>query len=352
MTPLGAIIRAEISDTGPMRLDRYMTLCLSHPEHGYYTTRDPFGAAGDFVTAPEISQMFGEIIGLWLAQSWHDQGAPSPFTLAELGPGRGTLMADILRSASMVPGFGDAADITMLETSPVLRAACERSLAGSTISWIDDLTQMPGQPAFLIANEFFDALPVRQFQKIDDQWAERFVDIDQTDLAFRIAPVRGDIPLACNPALPDGAVVEVSALGESIASQIAQVLKTRGGAALIVDYGEWHGGGDTLQAVRGHKSVSALDDPGTADLTTHVAFDRLAHAAAGVATAMTAQGAFLERLGITARANQLAATAPDAQGDAIVAAHRRLTHPDEMGNLFKALALTPTNAPAPAGFEP
>ncbi|MBI6629280.1 class I SAM-dependent methyltransferase [Pontibaca salina] len=349
------LIAARIRHDGPISVADYMTDCLLHPTLGYYTTRDPLGAAGDFTTAPEISQMFGELIGLSLAQAWLDQGSPNPFTLAELGPGRGTLMADLLRATRAIPGFHDAAQISLVEASPVLRATQAENLPDHAPQWLDSAASLPQAPLFLIANEFFDALPVRQFIRHEQGWAERriiYVDgalafgqtapTEHPALAHRLNDTRpGDLVELCPPAPP---------ILAAIASRIAQ----HGGAALIVDYGDWRSLGDTVQALRDHRPVDVLDQPGKADLTAHVDFELLAQAARGAGcgvTKLTKQGVFLERLGITARAQALAQGLQGAALDDLVAAHRRLTHPQEMGNLFKTLGLFPAQASPPPGLE-
>jgi NADH dehydrogenase [ubiquinone] 1 alpha subcomplex assembly factor 7 len=352
MTPLEALLLRRIAATGPMTLADYMAECLGHPEHGYYTTRSPFGAAGDFTTAPEISQMFGELLGLWLAQCWLDQGAPARFTLAEIGPGRGTLMADALRAARVVPGFLDAAQVVLVETSPALRDVQKSALAACRVEWADHAAALPDEPLFLIANEFFDALPIRQFTRDPAGWRETVVGIvggklalGRTDpapvapLAHRLADTRrGDIVEHCPQAAP-------------IVTEIGSRIARRGGAALIIDYGGWRSLGDTTQAVRRHESVPFLATPGAADLTAHVDFEALARAAAPCATRYTTQGALLARLGIASRALRLAQSLDQAGQAALAAASNRLTLPSEMGTLFKALAIFPANAPPPPGFD-
>ena len=343
-----SVISAEIAARGPMPMDRYMALCLGHPRHGYYMTRDPLGEGGDFTTAPEISQIFGEMLGLALAQIWIDQGRPARFVLAEAGPGRGTLMADILRVGRSVPGFTAAAEVALIETSPVLQAIQAKTLAGQDVHWCRALDDLPQGPLLLVANEFFDALPVRQYQRVDDIWLERCVAAtgpdDRLTITLRPAPNPPEPPLP----LPDGAIWEECPAGQDIAARIGTRIATTGGAALILDYGDRDGDGDTLQAVQNHATADVLSAPGTADLTAHVRFDDLITAAEPAMAAFTAQGPFLERLGITARANALLA----AGDQAVVAAHRRLTHPDEMGQLFKVLGLCPLGAPPLPGFEP
>jgi SAM-dependent MidA family methyltransferase len=341
MTPFAAELRARIGTGGPLRLDAWMALCLAH----YYATRDPLGAAGDFTTAPEISQMFGELVGLWLAQAWAGQGSPDPFVLAELGPGRGTLMRDALRAAAVQPGFRAAARLWLVETSPALRAAQAALLPGAR--WADRPDGLPGGPLFLVANEFLDALPIRQVQRADALWRERHVGPD----GFLWGPPRPDAALDARfPGLPDGAVAELSPQAETVAARLGARLAARGGAALLVDYGAWEGHGDTLQAVAGHAAADPLARPGEADLTAHVRFRPLAEAARPARAFAASQGAFLERLGITARARSLARGRPAETQAAIAAQHRRLTHPDEMGSLFQVLALLPDGAPPPPGF--
>ena len=342
MTPLAALIAEEIRANGPISLMRYMELCLLHPQHGYYSTRDPFGTAGDFTTAPEISQIYGELLGLWLAQGWLDQGAPTPFTLAEIGPGRGTLMTDARRAMRVVPGMADAARLHLIEASPHLRQI-QRDRLGA-LTHLDSVADLPDAPLFLLANEFFDALPIQQFQRGADAWAERLIGLQDGQLAFGLGP-----PMPLNLAGPEGDVIERCPAAPAIVTAIAQRIAAHGGMALFVDYGGWNGRGDTFQALSGHKPVDPLAAPGQADLTAHVDFAPLAAAgaAAGCAVGYTTQGALLAALGVEARAARLAGA-----GDAgALGAARRLTDAAEMGQLFKALALWPQGAPAPGGFE-
>ncbi len=346
----------RIQNDGPMSIADYMTECLMHPDHGYYTTRDPLGVQGDFITAPEISQMFGELIGLCLAQSWLEQGKPDQFVLAELGPGRGTLMADILRATKRVPGFHNAAEIALLEASPVLRRMQSEALQDYEPRWIDAVSDLADLPLYLVANEFFDALPIRQFLREGDGWRERLVGSDGETLAFGLGAQA--VQAALNERLEDtrdGDLVELCATAGPVLTAVAGQIARNGGAALIIDYGDWRSLGDTLQALQTHESVDPLEQPGQADLTAHVDFEALAmtaRAASCAHTKLTPQGVFLERLGITARAQSLAAPLSGSQLAALVAAHRRLTHPDEMGNLFKVLGLYPPTAAPPPGLEP
>ena len=332
-----------------------MAECLMHPKHGYYATRDPFGAEGDFVTAPEISQMFGELIGLFLAQCWLDRDRPAQFRLVELGPGRGTLMADLLRAARQVTGFAAAADLHLVEGSATLRALQAERLADlARPAHHDSLATVPDGPLFLVANEFFDALPTRQFLRDGAAWRERLVGIEDGALTFGLSdPTRPSFLDHRLDDTVDGDLVEHAPAAAALAADIGARVAAAGGVALIVDYGGWRALGDTLQAVRRHERVPPLTTPGDVDLTCHVEFETLAKAAAPAAhTGMTAQGVFLERLGITARANALAARSSGDTAEAIAAAHRRLTHPREMGTLFQTMALYRPTDPPPPGFAP
>jgi NADH dehydrogenase [ubiquinone] 1 alpha subcomplex assembly factor 7 len=342
MTPLGDLFIARIMATGPMRLSDYMAECLLHPMHGYYATRDPFGAKGDFTTAPEISQMFGELLGLCLAQAWLDQGAPGTFTLAELGPGRGTLMADMLRATRAVPGFHAGAQVVLVEASAHLRGV-QRATVGD-VMWVDTAQDLPDQPLLLVANEFFDALPIRQFTHVGDGWAETVVGVVDGRLALGRNP-----PTALEHAGEPGDVIEVCPAAVPVMARIGGLIERHGGAALIVDYGGWGTAGDTFQAMQGHEFVDPLADPGAADLTAHVDFAALAQASPSQ-HAYATQGALLAALGIHARSARLAG---QLQGQALqshLAATRRLTHPDEMGQLFKVLALYPKGTAPPPGM--
>jgi SAM-dependent MidA family methyltransferase len=347
-------IITRIRSDGPMRIDEYMSTCLLHPTKGYYTTRSPFGAQGDFTTAPEISQMFGELVGLSLAQSWLDQGSPAPFTLAELGPGRGTLMADILRATKGVPGFADAMDIVLVEASPALRAVQRETLGGDIVAFVDTTDALPEQPLFLIANEFFDALPIRQFVRDGAQWRERQVGLDGNALCLGLGPALPQPGLRDRiEDTKDGDLIETATGFAATLAPVVDRIHRLGGTGLIIDYGDWRTLGDTLQAVQNHQSVDVLAAPGHSDLTAHVDFEALCQAAAPCAySRVTPQGVFLERLGIADRARKLATTLSGAARDSHIAAHRRLTHPQEMGNLFKVTGLYPANALPPPGLEP
>ncbi|MGB8811648.1 MAG: SAM-dependent methyltransferase [Paracoccaceae bacterium] len=353
MTPLAALLIQHITAAGPITVADYMAECLMHPQHGYYSTRDPFGRAGDFTTAPEISQMYGELLGLCLAQSWLDQGAPSPFTLAELGPGRGTLMADVLRATRHVPGFHAAAQVHLLEASPTLRAVQATTLGAFRVIWLNSIDALPEQPLFLLANEFFDALPIHQFQRDDTGWRQRMVGVVDGTLGFGLSDL---VPSAMVGALfandPPGTTVEVCPALRPFAATIAHRIHHHGGTAIIVDYGGWRAKGDTLQALRAHAPEHPLAHPGAADLTAHVDFEALALALQGLPhSPLTAQGDLLTRLGIHARADRLALNLSGAALDNHRNATRRLTAPNEMGTLFKAMAVYASNAPPPPGFD-
>lgn len=355
MTPLAGLLARRIAATGPLTLADYMAECLLHPDHGYYATRDPFGAGGDFTTAPEISQMFGELLGLSLAQAWLDQGAPAPFTLAELGPGRGTLMADVLRATRGVPGFHSAARVVLVEASATLRKVQRRTLAGAScpVTSAGSVADLPDAPLFLLANEFFDALPIRQFTRHPQGWCETVVGMSDGALAFgRAAPANlGLLSHRLTDTRP-GDEVEVMPAAPPIMARIGSLIETRGGAAILVDYGGWHSIGDTFQALQDHRFTDPLAAPGEADLTAHVDFEALARAAAPArASRMITQGDLLTRLGIAPRSAKLAQGLTGAPLAAHLAATHRLTDPSEMGSLFKALAIHPSRHTPPPGFD-
>ncbi len=351
MTPLAALLARRIAAAGPITLADYMAECLLHPEHGYYTTKPPFGRQGDFTTAPEISQMFGEMLGLCLAQVWLDQGAPKRFTLAELGPGRGTLMADVLRATRGVAGFHEAAEVVLLEASPTLRAMQRSALGAHRAAWAEQITDLPDAPLFLLANEFFDALPIRQFTRQGGGWAETVVGLQGGVLRLgRTEPA----PLALLEhrlaGTGEGDVVELCPSALPVAAHIGGLIAAHGGVALIVDYGGWKSCGDTFQAVRAHGYADPMAAPGEADLTAHVDFKPLSLAAKPAAHAYTTQGAFLTGLGIGLRAEALAKGLSGEALQSHLAAYHRLTDPTEMGSVFKVLALYPADAAPPPGF--
>lgn len=360
---LESLLVRRIALGGPISVATFMADALGHPDHGYYITRDPLGRTGDFTTAPEISQMFGEMVGIWLADCWLRLGAPSPFTLVELGPGRGTLMADALRATARVPGFHAALRLALVETSPALRQRQAAALHGFSPIWYDRLADVPDGTMLLVANEFFDALPIRQFIRLPRGWGERMVGLDDSGkLTFTVAPGGVGLldPSLYDPRIAPGAVAELCPVGIGIAGEIGARLAAHPGAALIIDYGYCGPAiGDTLQALRAHKPVPVLDGPGTADLTAHVDFTALGRAAmeAGgrchpAPGGAVNQGDLLMALGIAARATALKARATPKQAANIDTALARLTGPDQMGTLFKAIALTSPGLDAPAGFAP
>lgn len=356
MTALAAEIAETIALEGPMPLSRYIALCLAHPRYGYYMTRDPLGRAGDFTTAPEISQMFGELLGVWAVSVWDQLGRPAAFDLIELGPGRGTLMADMLRAGRALPGFREAARVRLVETSPVLRGVQEKTLVGcgAPVLWHGRIEEIAGGvPAIILANEFFDALPIRQFQRAEGAWRERLVGLDEAGgLVFGLSEPVGEITLAAQ----EGAIREVCPEGAAIMTALARRLVADRGALLALDYGYGRPGfGDSLQALRAHRFADPLEAPGEADLTAHVDFPALAAAAqAGGARAhpLLTQRTLLERLGIGARAAALAQR-NRGQTEAIAAAFARLTGAGEgqMGTLFKALCVSSGLASAPPAFD-
>ncbi|MHA1553183.1 MAG: class I SAM-dependent methyltransferase [Alphaproteobacteria bacterium] len=345
MTPLAEKLARQIRATGPLTIADFMSACLGDPEHGYYMQRDAFGSAGDFVTAPEISQMFGELVGLWAVAAWELMGEPHRFAFVELGPGRGTLMADMIRTALVKPEFLRAAQFHLVEMSPRLRSVQRDALntTGLPFHWHDRLDDIPADPMIVVANEFFDALPVRQFQRRDGAWAERVITLgDKEDFVLALAPV-DEQPAGAD--MPDGTIVEASPLGSAVMRMIAERLKTDGGAALVIDYGSaTPGTGSTLQAVRDHTYQDPLENPGQSDLTAHVDFAALMRVAedAGAETrAIMHQGEFLIRMGLVERANALGRDKDTATRDRIATAMNRLAGPKTMGDLFKVLAIAP-----------
>lgn len=358
MTTLRDEIATIISQEGPISVERYMSLALSHPTLGYYMTRNPLGPSGDFVTAPEISQMFGELVGLWIAEAWRAMGSPANARLVELGPGRGTLMADVLRVARVSPAFLSAIDVHLVETSPVLERVQRQTLAESPcpISWRRDFADVPRGPLFILANEFFDALPVRHFVKTSFGWSERLIGLNERgELTFGAArQTEPDLSVAA----PLGSIIEVSAIGQRLMAEIAGRLVEDGGAMLVVDYGYLETSlGETLQAVASHAYVDPLADPGQADLTTHVDFAALARAAKAKGAKVlgpVTQGHFLRQLGVVQRAEALSRRANEPQRADIAFALERLAGAGDvratMGELFKAMAVTGAGAPDLPGF--
>jgi len=340
---------------GPISIAQYMAMALTDPENGYYMGRDPLGR--DFITAPEVSQIFGELIGLFFVQTWEDRGRPDRFHLVELGPGRGTLMADLLRAAKVRPDFLAAAQISLIEASPVLSEVQAKTLAGTKVEWGRDLRDVPHDtPLFLIANEFFDALPIHQFIRQQERWRERMVSADGGDLIFAATPdpvPDSIIPVHLRDAA-EGAIFEISPASQAMAHDIARHIAEGGGAALVIDYGHAPSSiGDTFQAVKANRFFDPLSEPGEADLTAHVDFAALgaaAREAGGYVFGPKPQGSFLESLGIHARAERLKHAAPDDAAE-INQAVDRLINPLQMGMLFKVMAICEDSSPGVPGFS-
>jgi len=355
---LEALIVRRIRAAGPITMADYMAEALGHPVHGYYMRGDPFGRAGDFTTAPEISQMFGELVGLWCVDTWRRMGAPGRAVLVELGPGRGTLMADALRAIAVDPAARAALDPHLVETSPALAAVQRARLAGAGATWHTGIGTVPEGPMVAIANELFDALPVRQVERTPAGWRERMVGVGPDGrLTVALAPAATAAAMLVPASLrdaPSGAVAEMAPAALVLADALARRVAARVGAALIVDFGdETPAGRPTLQAVRGHARAEPLADPGEADLAAAVDFGALARAAreAGAAAwGPVPQGRFLHALGLGLRAERLRRRAAPEQAAAIDVAVRRLAAPEGMGTLFKALAIAHPALGTPAGF--
>ena len=354
MNPLHDRLRATIAADGPLTLDRYMAMALTDPEHGYYTRGDGIGAAGDFITAPEISQMFGELIGLWMADMWRRMGLPWDAIIVELGPGRGTLMADALRAAARgEPSFVQGREVWLVEASPKMQALQEQRLPGVKIRFADRFEDVPERPMILVANEFLDALPVHQLVRRGTGWRERAVGLVRDRLATVEVEPQLDIPPGLPP-VEEGGVMEVSPGRADVARAVAGRVEKRGGVALIIDYGhEVTAPGDTLQAMKAHAYHPLLDDPGEADITAHVDFSAIANSAETAGAAVhgpIGQRQFLLRLGIEARLAQLLKHADASAADGLAAGFRRLTDPSHMGHLFKVLCVSDPNLGVPTGY--
>lgn len=360
MSALAEHLRARIRAAGPITIADYMAAALAHPLHGYYATRDPLGARGDFITAPEVSQIFGELVGLCCAEAWARLGRPDPVILAELGPGRGTLMADALRAVRVAPDFRRALRLHFVETSPVLRRAQAAAVADASPVWHESAAALPAGPLILVANEFLDALPIRQFLRREDGWHERRVGLaeDGEALAFTLDPAASADAAALVPAplrdAPPGSLFEARPAATALAAMLGARLAAQDGLALFIDYGHFPNAcGDSLQALRRHRRHDVLAEPGTADITAHVdfaAFAAAARAAGARAWGPVTQRAFLRALGIELRTATLLERAAPAQAAAIASGSRRLIDPAQMGTLFKVLALAHPRLSAPPGF--
>ena len=357
-------IKRMIALEGPMDIATFMALALGDPEQGYYMTRDPFGEQGDFTTAPEISQLFGEILGVWMLYQWHQAGRPAPFHLAELGPGRGTLMQDMVRAISQDPQAREALILHMVETSPVLIKAQKQKLAlgSGPLNHHTSIESLPDGPLFITANEFLDALPIHQWIHHKHRWHERIIGLNEEgELAFGLGPTR-DIGSLTPPEEPqDGAIWEQNPLGEAICQELGLKLAQNGGSALFIDYGYAKSAlGDSLQALKGHTYANILHNVGNQDLTTHVNFEAMKRATLlankadnitkPITTHLINQGQFLLNLGLLERAGQLGTGKSHEEQEAIRDAVERLAAPEQMGDLFKVLAIVPQGIDAP-GFS-
>ncbi|MBN9146739.1 MULTISPECIES: SAM-dependent methyltransferase [unclassified Nitrobacter] len=361
ISPLMAEIKKLIKTSGPLPVWRYMQICLTHPEHGYYISRDPLGREGDFITSPEVSQMFGELIGLWAASVWRMMGSPATLRLIELGPGRGTMMADALRALRVLPPMYDALSVHLVEINPVLREKQEATLSGArNVEWHAGLDEVPRGPAIILANEYFDVLPVRQMVRHGDGWHERVVDVDGSgQLVFGAAAEPMPRFDALLPPLvraaPVGAIFEWRPDAEIMS--LATRVRDQGGAALIIDYGHVRSdAGDTFQAIAGHSFADPLKDPGQADITAHVDFQALARAAEDVGARVhgpVTQGTFLQRLGIEARAVNLMAKASPEVSESIATALKRLAGSGRggMGSMFKVIGVSDSRLTELAGLS-
>jgi SAM-dependent MidA family methyltransferase len=360
--PLEREIRRLIALAGPMPVSEFMGLCLGHPQHGYYVTHDPIGATGDFTTSPEISQMFGELLGLWSAAVWRQMGSPAEVRLIELGPGRATMMADMLRAANVMREFRQALQVHLVETSPALIARQKQTLnnLGLPLTWHDALADVPDGPAIIVANEFFDALPINQSVKQADGWHERVIGVDDLDdFVFALAPEPlrfFEQTLAPQVRMADiGAIYEWRA--DTHALEVGRRVVRGGGAALIIDYGHVDSmAGDTFQALRGQRKADPLIAPGQSDVTAHVDFQALGSAGESIGARVHGpldQATFLRRLGIEQRAKNLKAVAPPDKAQAIDVALARLTAGGAagMGALFKAIGLSAPAIATLPGFE-
>jgi NADH dehydrogenase [ubiquinone] 1 alpha subcomplex assembly factor 7 len=354
-TPLADELRTLIAQEGPMSFERYMGLCLGHPEHGYYMNRDPFGALGDFITAPEISQVFGELIGLWIADVWQNMGSPPSFHLIELGAGRGTLMKDALRALKVLPECFQAAHIHIVDMSPALQRIQVATLKDHSISWHTSIETLPEGTSIIIANEFFDALPVRQYQRYEGHWYERMITVDTHGaLQCCLSP---SPEMMLQKEAEEGAILELSPHVISTIATLAGRIEAQGGALLIIDYGYASPAmGDTVQALKDHEPIDVLATPGEADITAHVNFPSLKATAerfgCKVYGAVT-QADFLESLGLHLRVAMLKKRADETQCITLDEGAKRLTErtPKGMGSLFKVMAVTHSSLYIPQGLS-
>ncbi|TMW56265.1 hypothetical protein Poli38472_008913 [Pythium oligandrum] len=407
------VLRTMIEVKGPLSVSEFMQRALGHPQHGYYMKKDVFGVKGDFTTAPEISQMFGELIGIWCVATWQQMGSPSTIKIVEMGPGRGSLMSDFLRAAKSFPPFYEALEIHMIDISPALREIQQKTLGceaiddastakqilqvpgGPTVRWHDDFANVPYGPSLFIAQELFDALPVHQFEYTDKGWCERLVDADYEDgedhfrfvlspgptpatrvyigrqklfdpAAFQatgtVEPIRRldvadplDVPVKTEQAQV-GDKIEISPLGIALAQDISKRIAEHGGGALIVDYGHDHPSELSLRGIKNHEFVSVLREPGDVDLSIDVDFATLRKYATADAKVSAfgpiGQGDFLKAMGIEHRLAMLLQNCEtEAEQEELFSAYERLVNSDQMGTIFKAMAITHTEIGRPVGFE-
>ena len=363
MSPLEAYIKQLIKKMGPIPVSQYMSLVLGHPKYGYYQKQNPLGVKGDFITSPEISQVFGEVCGMYLASIWQKFGRPNQTRLVELGPGRGTMISDILRAASFVPNFLQSLSVHLVETSRVLRTEQENLLKKKfgeiEVNWHVSLDQIPEGPVLVVANEFFDALPVEQFIKTQTGWNQRCVGLSEAEeLTFAECPIdqrlEFNIPFYVEETAKIGEIYEICFPAHQVVKELSKRIGKNGIGALIIDYGHIEAGlGDTLQAVRKHKYADPLISPGDSDLTTHVDFNALYQIADlddARVSGPVRQGSFLESIGIIERTEVLARNMPPNLVGDFVAATNRLTEPKGMGSLFKVMVITNRQLPTPPGF--
>ncbi|WP_321447285.1 class I SAM-dependent methyltransferase [uncultured Cohaesibacter sp.] len=358
-TNLKERLKRMIRATGPISVADYMSLCLSDPQDGYYTSQQPIGSAGDFITAPEISQLFGELLGIWMLAIWQQSGRPKPFHLVELGPGRGTLMSDMIRAIATDRDAAMHLHVHLVEISPTLKREQNKALADFDVSkeWHTDFASLPEAPLFIVGNEFFDCLPIHQWVFHKGRWHERVIGLDAEDhLCFGLGPVR-DLGTP-QEAAEDGAILERAPASDAMMGSIGAHLASHGGAGLFIDYGyDTPAYGDTFQAMRHHAYADPLANPGTNDLTAHVNFTALRNRAkeefAGVpscrmiAPPVMTQGDFLLAMGLLQRAGQIGAGRSQQVQERISQAVERLASPEQMGSLFKCLALMPEGTSLP-----
>ncbi|KAF9287761.1 NADH dehydrogenase [ubiquinone] complex I, assembly factor 7 [Mortierella alpina] len=390
MTPLGKHIRDSIKIQGPMSVAHFMRQVLVNPLSGYYMKGDVFGTAGDFITSPEISQMFGELLGIWFLVQWQNIGKPSKVQLVELGPGRGTLMMDMLRAASRFKEFRKAiSGVHLIEASPGLRKVQRQQLCGIPISeeqvgggaslegitsatrpdglkisWHDVFDDLPGECSLVVAHEFFDALPIYKFERTEEGWRELVVDLEEdvsSPYHFRFVlapgPTQASRAFAEHPAYDHykpGDRIELSPDSFRVANEMAKHMNKHGGSALIVDYGKDHIQGDTLRGIHKHKFTHVLTEPGKVDLSADVDFQYLKQATEDLVDChgSVTQAHLLHSLGIGARLNMLLAKAAAHRRETLISSYHRLVDPKEMGNVYRVMAMTPRGSPTPIAFEP